>query len=98
LADGDQVDDVIFTDESSVWLERHGRICFRKVGEPGKMKPTVKHPYKVHVWAGISKRGTTPILIFAGIMRKEFYIHEILENTLLPFIRRVSRWTSLPTG
>lgn len=30
----------------------------------------VKHPYKVHVWAGISKRGATRILIFMGIMKK----------------------------
>ena len=27
-----------------------------------------KHPSKVHVWAGISKRGSTGICIFDGIM------------------------------
>ena len=49
------------------------------------MKPKAKHPFKVNVWAGISKRGATPILIFTGIMRKEFYVEEILSNVLLPF-------------
>lgn len=42
IANKEQFDDVIFTDESSIWLERHGKICSRKIGEPGKMKPTVK--------------------------------------------------------
>ena len=67
---------VIFTDESTIWLERH---------EPPKMKPKAPHPFKVNVWAGISKRGTTPVLIFTGIMWKEFYIEQILRNVLLPF-------------
>lgn len=42
---------------------------------------------KVHVWAGISKSGATEVLIFTGIMKKEFYVTEILKGTLLPFIR-----------
>ena len=48
--DNKQFKDVIFTDESSIWVSRHSKLCFRKVGEPGKMKPTAKHPFKVHVW------------------------------------------------
>ena len=51
-----------------------------------KLKPKVKHPYKVHVWAGISKRGATKILIFTGIMKKEFYVQSIIKDTLLPFV------------
>lgn len=47
-----------------------------------------KHPTKVHVWAGISKRGSTGICIFEGIMDRHLYI-EILEKTLLPFIKDV---------
>ena len=47
-----------------------------------------KHPTKVHVWAGLSMRGRTGICIFEGIMKKELYI-QILEQTLLPFIRDV---------
>ena len=82
---GETFDDVIFTDESSIWLERHSKVCFRKKGMPAKHKATVKHPYKVHVWAGISKRGATGILVFTGIMKKEFYVDSILRDTLLPF-------------
>ena len=29
----DQFDNVIFTDESSIWLEQHGKLCFRKIGK-----------------------------------------------------------------
>jgi len=53
---------------------------------PAKLKPKVKHPYKVHVWAGISKRGATPILLFTGIMKADFYVDSILRDTLLPFV------------
>lgn len=49
------------------------------------MKGLHKHPLSVLVWAGISKRGPTPILIFSGCMDSEFYISEILQNTLLKF-------------
>ena len=65
-------DDVTFTDESSIWLDCHSKVCFRKKGMPVEHKATVKHPYKVHVWAGISKHGATGILVFTGIMKKEF--------------------------
>ena len=47
-----------------------------------------KHPTKVHVWAGISKRGRTGICIFEGIMKKEMFV-SILEGTLVPFIEAV---------
>ena len=46
------------------------------------------HPIKVHVWAGISKRGRTGICIFEGIMDASLYT-EILQKTLLPFISEV---------
>lgn len=45
-----------------------------------------KHPTKVHVWAGISRRGRAGICIFEGIMKKELYV-DILEKSLLPFIQ-----------
>ena len=47
-----------------------------------------KHPVKVHVWAGISRRGRTSICIFEGIMDASLYI-QVLEATLLPFISSV---------
>ena len=47
-----------------------------------------KHPMKVHVWAGISKRERTGICTFEGIMNAELFI-DILDKTLLPFIEQV---------
>ena len=47
-----------------------------------------KHPTKVHVWAGISKRGRTGVCVFEGIMKKELFV-SILDGTLLSFIENV---------
>ena len=88
IENGESFDDVIFTDESSLRVEQHVKICFRKEAQPAKLKPKSKHPFKVHIWAGISKRGATPVLIFTGIMKKEFYVEEIFRNVLLPFTQR----------
>lgn len=45
-----------------------------------------KHPVKVHVWAGITWFGPTPICIFEGIMNGPLYV-QIIERTLIPYIR-----------
>lgn len=52
-----------------------------------KIEAKAKNPFEAHICAGISKRGATPVLIFTGIMRKEFYVAEIMEKVLLPFMR-----------
>ena len=88
LAKKDKFLDVVFTDESSVQLDNHARICFRKQKQPRKLKPKPKHPTKVHIWAGISSRGATPVVIFTGIMNSTRYC-SILENGLLPFLKEV---------
>jgi hypothetical protein len=86
LKEEEKFDNVIFTDESSVVLEVHRRKSFRKRGQPRKLKYKYKHPLKVHVWAGISKRGATGIVIFDGIMTATRY-GDILSAALLPFIQ-----------
>ncbi|KAJ8026316.1 Transposable element Tcb2 transposase [Holothuria leucospilota] len=78
---------VVFTDECTVELDNHARITFRKKDEKPVIKGRPKHPYKLHVWAGISKRGATPIFIFEGIMKQEFYV-DILKQALVPFGRK----------
>ena len=88
LAKKDKFLDVVFTDESSVQLDNHARICFRKRKQPRKLKPRPKHPTKVHIWAGISSKGATPVVIFTGIMNSTRYCN-ILENGLLPFVQEV---------
>ena len=78
----DNFKDVIWSDECSVQLDHHGRLCFRKVKQPRKLKPRPKHPPKVHIWAAISKRGATSVVIFKGIMTSSRY-GSILETALL---------------
>lgn len=81
----DTFDDAIFSDETTVQLETHRRHCYRKIGEKPRLKPRPKHPVKVHVWAGISKKGATGVCIFEGRMDARLYC-DILQQTLLPFL------------
>ena len=55
-----------------------------------KPKPRPKDPAKVHVWAGISWEGPTPIVIFEGMMDASGYV-SILEVGLKPFVNNVIR-------
>ena len=59
--------------------------CFVQKGEEKQMKPKPKHPFQVHVWAGISRKGATDIHIFSGIM-DSVYHQGILKDYLIPFI------------
>ena len=68
MNDGEQFKDVVFTDECTVQLDHHGRLCFRKQQQPRALKQRPKHPAKVHVWGGISVHGATRIVIFTGNM------------------------------
>ena len=56
-----------------------------KIGKEWMLKPAPKHAVKVHVWAGISKRGATPICVFDQIMDEILYT-QILEKHLVPFV------------
>ena len=81
----EEFEDVIFTDESSVQLEQHSRICFQKCSQPRLLKQRAKHPIKIHIWDGISVRGATKVIMFTGNMNAE-RLGIILEARLLPFI------------
>ena len=74
---------MIFADESTVQLEQHSRICFRKWLQPRNLKQCAKHPVKIHIWGGISVRGAT-----SGIKNAE-RLAIILEAGLLPFITKI---------
>ncbi len=71
LDDNDKFEDVVWTDESSVEVTRHKKLCRRR---PRKLKPKPKHPLKAHVWAGISMKGATEICVFFDIMDAEVYV------------------------
>ena len=49
IANKETFSDVIFSDECTVQLDSHSKLCFRKIGQPRKLKPKPKHPFKVHV-------------------------------------------------
>lgn len=87
LRDNEQFGNVIFTDECSFLMENHSKITFHHKWEQPKVKGQPKHPLKVHIWAGISKRGPTKLMVFEGIMDAEFYFTEILSDGLLLFVR-----------
>jgi len=61
-------------------MEKHPKLCFRSRWEQPKLKGGAKHPFKIHIWAGISKRGATRILIFSRNMNATLYVNEILEK------------------
>ena len=81
----DSFDDVIWTDESSVQLVKHTRSMRVNVGKEQPNRTVAKHAVKVHVWAGISKRGAMKICVFDQIMNAQVYVG-ILEDFLVPFI------------
>lgn len=78
--------DVVFTDECTVQLENHSRLCFRKRLQPRQLKQRAKHPVKIHIWGGISSKGATNIIMFTGVINAE-RLETVLEVGLLPFIR-----------
>ena len=81
----DDLSNVIFCNESTIQLEQHSKICFRKQLEPRNLKPRAKHPVKIHIWGGISVRGATSVVMFSGIMDAR-RLAMILEAGLVPFI------------
>lgn len=81
----EKYENVVFTDECTVQLECHSRLCFRKQRQPRVLKPRAKHPVKIHVWGGISSRGATNVVMFSGIMDAPRY-QQILEAGLVPFL------------
>lgn len=87
-SDKETYNNVVFTDECTVEMDNHSRIYFRRKGEKPVLKGRPKHPYKLHIWAGISMRGATDVVLFEGIMKKEFYV-DILKTTLVPFGEKV---------
>lgn len=86
LQTGENFHNVIFTDESMIKLAPSVRKIYHKKGQPRKYRPKAKHPVKVYIWGGISKRGATGCVIFTGTMDGPRYT-QILRAGLLPFAR-----------
>ena len=80
------MDDVVWTDKSSVQLEPHRKITYQKCGQPIQLASRPKHPPQIHVWGGISSKGATPIVMFTGTLIATRYTR-ILNAALLPFLQ-----------
>ena len=80
-----EFNDVLWSDECTVQLESHRRITFRKERQPVTYRMKPKHPPKINIWAGISRRGATNVVIFSGTLTATCYV-DILEIGLLPFL------------
>ena len=64
LDNGEQFENVIFTDEYTVQLDYHGILCFWKKKEPRILKQRAKYPAKIQIWGDISMRGVTRLIMF----------------------------------
>ena len=92
LRTGEEFSDVIFTDECTIQLEQHSRICFRKILQPRILKQRAKHPIKFHIWVGISGKGATRLVMFTGIMNA-IRLGTVYEVGAVAFhTRKVPRW------
>jgi transposase len=89
VTSNDNFADVIFTDECTVQLHDNKVVVYCLIDEAAPPIPKPKHAFRVHVWGGISHRGTTRHLIFDGIPRSSFFVDKILRQTLLPFMDAV---------
>ena len=58
------IENVIWTEKSSVQLTPHCQTMRVKIRKERVLKPAAKHAVKVHVWAGTSKRGATNMCVF----------------------------------
>ncbi len=86
LESGETWHDVLFTDATSVSLERHVKLHFnRKTYFVAKPQP--KHLLKLHVWGMISRHGPGPLVIFEGDMDRQYFENAIIKEVAAPYIR-----------
>ncbi|WKY15642.1 hypothetical protein Q1695_000824 [Nippostrongylus brasiliensis] len=82
--------DCVFTDECTIQVEGNVRRCFTQDGDQERrLRSRPKHPAKIHVWGGISARGTTDLVLFAGGLRMDSKMYcGILERSYLKFVKK----------
>lgn len=73
---------VIFSDEMSIWKDRCTDKCWYVKGHQ-KIKETVKHPIKVHVWGCMTLGGFEVYCLFEDNLNSDRYV-EILFEHLVP--------------
>ena len=80
----------LFSDEKTFQLfgHPHNRYIWAPEASDVPAQASVKHPPKLHVWAGMSYNGKTELYMFKGNMDAEFY-EGILKERLLPDAARM---------
>jgi transposase len=73
---------VIFSDEMSIWKDRCTDKCWYIKGNQ-KIKETLKHPIKVHIWGCITLGGFESYYLFKDNLNSDKYM-EILFEHLVP--------------
>lgn len=79
-------DNVIFTDESSVWGYAWTNRAW-STAENRLVQRTVKHPIKVHIWGCFSKLGFGKLFIFTDNLNAQKML-KIYEKCLMPTAKR----------
>ncbi|XP_035851860.1 uncharacterized protein si:dkey-77f5.3 [Sander lucioperca] len=90
LESGETWHDVLFTDTTTVTLERHTQLCSYMKGQPVarvRVKPKPKKPFKIHVWGMISRQGAGPMVIFEGSMDRHYFENAIIKGVAAPYVR-----------
>ena len=90
LVNGDNFDNILWTDKSSVQLIRHCTTMWVEVGKEWVIKPKPKHPGKVHVWAGI--------LMHGACVMKTIGSCKIMIQNIRPGLQRTSTTLSGSSG
>ena len=56
--------DEIFSDESTIKMNAYNQYGYKTSGAMNIHLPKPKHPLKLHVWGGMSRRGATTLMVF----------------------------------
>jgi len=78
----DPMENVVWTDEKPFVLGRRTRLFWKCRGEPDPEYLRFKHPQKVMIWGGISRRGKTTLHFAKGTINAKKYT-AILQDHLL---------------
>ncbi|GFV66499.1 transposable element Tcb1 transposase [Trichonephila clavipes] len=84
--------EIVFTDESRICLQHHdGRIRVWRHREERMLNSCVMHHHTGHapgimVRDGIGYHSCTPLVRIAGTLNSQWYISEVLEPVVLPYL------------
>ncbi|WKY15047.1 hypothetical protein Q1695_000508 [Nippostrongylus brasiliensis] len=83
--------DCVFTDECAVQIDCSTKFCYVKPGEQySRMRSRSKHPAKIRIRGGISRRGRTSLVILPGTTRIDSDLYcKMIGKIYVPFNRNV---------